>query len=262
MCAVRRAGGPRRGGRSTPSRPLAAYLPDELAKAGLPATSYRRLGGRTGPGSGARRCSAPGRAELVVSMPRRDNELLAESVERDPADMARPHLPKRHMRRAANSLHLASSSQSCGRAAISLSWATTAAWPWGNPPVRQLGACAPRDCRRGRSLPRHRLAGHQGTRHHDPAAVAPLHRPPRGLSYPPARRPVPHASLSGESAQNVGQDAPMPVVANQLVLASQAVRTVAGLRPCPSMRTLDRPAAWVAVPWWTDAPALRIRMMA
>ena len=113
------------------SRPFAAYHLDELAEAGLPTTSHRAWEAEPTGRGGLSDALYPAGAELVVSMPPRDYELLAESVSATRPARPGPRLSRRHMRRAANSLHPASSSQSCGRATISLSWATMTAWPWG-----------------------------------------------------------------------------------------------------------------------------------
>src|SRR4051794_2954631 len=60
-------------------RGTAAFHLDRLAREGLLTVSYRRLGGRTGPGSGRpAKLYGPAESELAVSLPERHYDLAAE----------------------------------------------------------------------------------------------------------------------------------------------------------------------------------------
>lgn len=79
------------------SRALAAFHLDRLASAGLLATDYRRLSGRTGPGAGRpSKLYRPGPGEVTVSLPGRSYEvparLFAETIEQLDARPAREAL--------------------------------------------------------------------------------------------------------------------------------------------------------------------------
>lgn len=79
------------------TRSLAAFHLDRLADAGLLATEYRRLSGRTGPGAGRpAKLYRRGEQEVAVSLPGRRYEfaarLLAASIERSDGRMPRAAL--------------------------------------------------------------------------------------------------------------------------------------------------------------------------
>jgi len=65
------------------SRPLAAFHLDKLVEAGLLATSFRRLSGRTGPGAGRpSKLYVRSERQLDVSLPARRYELAAQMLAR------------------------------------------------------------------------------------------------------------------------------------------------------------------------------------
>ena len=85
-------------------RPLAAFHLDRLVEEGLLEASYRRLGGRSGPGAGRpSKLYQRASAEVSISLPQREYELAARLLARAVASLPEEE-PRASLDRAAHEL--------------------------------------------------------------------------------------------------------------------------------------------------------------